>query len=65
MGIGPVGAVVTPLLTGINRAADLCQGETLCGACKDAWDEILAKQLDYRHRPCNFVGVLKVRERET
>jgi L-lactate dehydrogenase complex protein LldF len=33
---GPVGAVVTPLLTGINRAKDLCQGETLCGACQDA-----------------------------
>ncbi len=33
---GPVGAVVTPLLTGINRGKDLCQGETLCGACKDA-----------------------------
>ncbi|MGD9973125.1 MAG: LutB/LldF family L-lactate oxidation iron-sulfur protein [Desulfatirhabdiaceae bacterium] len=32
---GPVGAVVTPLLTGINRASDLCQGETLCGACRD------------------------------
>ncbi len=25
------------------------------GACKDAWDEILLLQLDYRHRPCNFV----------
>jgi L-lactate dehydrogenase complex protein LldF len=33
---GPVGAVVTPLLKGINRHADLCQGESLCGACKDA-----------------------------
>jgi len=33
---GPVGAVVTPLMTGINRAADLCQGETLCGACREA-----------------------------
>ena len=33
---GPVGAVVTPLLVGINRAEHLCQGETLCGACKDA-----------------------------
>jgi L-lactate dehydrogenase complex protein LldF len=32
---GPVGAVVTPLLVGINRAKDLCQGETLCGACQD------------------------------
>lgn len=28
------------------------------GACKDAWDEILAFQLDYRHRPCNFVEIL-------
>ncbi len=27
------------------------------GACKDAWDEILIKQLDYRHRPCNFVEI--------
>ncbi|MEM5520368.1 molybdenum cofactor biosynthesis protein B [Sulfitobacter sp. AS59] len=28
------------------------------GACKDAWDEILLKQLDYRHRPCNFVEIM-------
>ena len=28
------------------------------GACKDAWDEILERQLDYRHRPCNFVEIL-------
>jgi molybdenum cofactor biosynthesis protein B len=28
------------------------------GACRDAWDEILAAQLDYRHRPCNFVELL-------
>ncbi|MCF2871195.1 molybdenum cofactor biosynthesis protein B [Octadecabacter sp. G9-8] len=28
------------------------------GACKDAWDEILVKQLDYRHQPCNFVEIL-------
>ena len=27
------------------------------GACKDAWDEILVKQLDFRHRPCNFVEI--------
>jgi L-lactate dehydrogenase complex protein LldF len=33
---GPVGAVVTPLLTGIGRAKDLPRGETLCGACRDA-----------------------------
>ncbi|MEM9371331.1 MAG: molybdenum cofactor biosynthesis protein B [Pseudomonadota bacterium] len=28
------------------------------GACKDAWDGILVKQLDYRHRPCNFVEIM-------
>jgi molybdenum cofactor biosynthesis protein B len=28
------------------------------GACKDAWDEILAYQLDYRHRPCNFIEIM-------
>lgn len=28
------------------------------GACKDAWDAILVKQLDYRHRPCNFVEIM-------
>ena len=28
------------------------------GACKDAWDEILGYQLDYRHKPCNFVEIM-------
>jgi molybdenum cofactor biosynthesis protein B len=28
------------------------------GACRDAWDEILAGQFDYRHKPCNFVEIL-------
>ena len=28
------------------------------GACKDGWDAILAPQLDYRHRPCNFVEIM-------
>jgi molybdenum cofactor biosynthesis protein B len=27
------------------------------GACKDAWDEILVRQLDFRHKPCNFVEI--------
>ena len=34
------------------------------GACKTAWNGIIREQLDSSHRPCNFVGVLKVRERE-
>lgn len=28
------------------------------GACKDAWDEILQWQFDFRHRPCNFVEIM-------
>lgn len=28
------------------------------GACKDAWDDILVHQLDYRHMPCNFVELM-------
>lgn len=28
------------------------------GACKDGWDGILAHQLDYRARPCNFVEIM-------
>ncbi|MEL6689338.1 MAG: molybdenum cofactor biosynthesis protein B [Pseudomonadota bacterium] len=28
------------------------------GACKDAWDGILLKQLDYRHMPCNFLEIM-------
>ena len=28
------------------------------GACKDAWDGILSLQLDYRHRPCNFIEIM-------
>lgn len=28
------------------------------GACRDAWDGILADQLDIRHRPCNFAELI-------
>jgi molybdenum cofactor biosynthesis protein B len=28
------------------------------GACRDAWDDILRWQLDYRYRPCNFVEIM-------
>ncbi len=27
-------------------------------ACRDAWDDILSHQLDYRHKPCNFVEIM-------
>jgi molybdenum cofactor biosynthesis protein B len=28
------------------------------GAVKDGWDGILKLQLDYRHKPCNFVEIM-------
>jgi molybdopterin adenylyltransferase len=28
------------------------------GACRDGWDGIIAAQLDYRTRPCNFVEIM-------
>lgn len=35
------------------------------GAVKDAWDGILAQQLDIRHQPCNFVELMpRLREHE-
>lgn len=34
------------------------------GACKDGWDEILKSQLDFRHKPCNFVELMpRLREK--
>ena len=34
------------------------------GACRTAWNGLIREQLDSRHRPCNFVGVLGVRAGE-
>jgi molybdenum cofactor biosynthesis protein B len=34
------------------------------GACRTAWQGLIAEQLDSSHRPCNFVGVMNVRERQ-
>jgi len=28
------------------------------GACRDGWDQILQPQLDYTHKPCNFVEIM-------
>jgi molybdenum cofactor biosynthesis protein B len=35
------------------------------GACRTAWHGIIREQLDSSHRPCNFVGVLRVRGQHT
>jgi len=51
--------------------AGVCRGTYLfslpgsVGACKDAWDDILVYQLDYRYRPCNLVELMpRLREHE-
>ena len=33
---GPIGSIVTPVLTGLSKASNLPFASTLCGACKDA-----------------------------
>jgi L-lactate dehydrogenase complex protein LldF len=33
---GPIGSIVTPVLTGLSKANNLPFASTLCGACKDA-----------------------------
>jgi molybdenum cofactor biosynthesis protein B len=34
------------------------------GACKTGWTGLIREQLDSSHGPCNFVGVMAVRERQ-
>jgi molybdenum cofactor biosynthesis protein B len=34
-------------------------------ACRTAWDGVIRNQLDSSYRPCNFVGVMKTRERQS
>src|SRR5690606_30909904 len=42
-----------------NRTLIFClPGST--GACTTAWEKIIRDQLDARHRPCNFVGQLRI-----
>ncbi|MBK8970787.1 MAG: molybdenum cofactor biosynthesis protein B [Hahellaceae bacterium] len=40
-----------------NKTLVFCMpGST--GACRTAWERILKEQLDSRHRPCNFAGLV-------
>ncbi|HMN87180.1 MAG TPA: molybdopterin-binding protein, partial [Bauldia sp.] len=48
-----------------SRALGGLAGETFVfclpgspGACRDAWDGILAQQFDIAHPPCNFVEIM-------
>lgn len=41
-----------------NRTVVFClPGST--GACRTGWEGIIREQLDSRHKPCNYVGVLR------
>ena len=51
-------AVQSRATAGVARGTYLFALPGSPGACRDAWDEILIKQLDFRHRPCNFVEIL-------
>jgi molybdopterin adenylyltransferase len=45
-------------VAGVARATYLFALPGSPGACRDAWDEILVHQLDYRWKPCNFVELM-------
>ena len=51
-------AVQTRATAGVANATYIFCLPGSPGACRDAWDEILVHQLDYRYRPCNFVEIL-------
>ena len=51
-------AVQSRSTAGVARGTYLFALPGSPNACKDAWDEILVKQLDFRHQPCNFVEIM-------
>lgn len=55
--IGP-SAIQSRACAGILNGKFLFALPGSTSACKDAWNEILVKQLDYRNRPCNLVEIM-------
>ena len=55
--IGP-SAIQTRATAGVANSTFIFCVPGSPGACRDAWDEILVHQLDYRYRPCNFVEIM-------
>jgi molybdopterin adenylyltransferase len=45
-------------LAGVARGTYLFALPGSTGACRDAWEWILAQQLDARYRPCNFAELI-------
>ena len=58
--VGKIGtsAVQSRACAGIKNGTFLFALPGSPSACKDGWTEILSKQFDYRHMPCNFVELL-------
>ena len=58
--VGKIGtsAVQSRATAGVARGTYLFALPGSPGACRDAWDDILGPQLDYRHMPCNFVEIM-------
>ena len=55
--IGP-SAVQSRACAGVAHGTYLFALPGSPSACRDAWDEILVHQLDFRHKPCNFVEIM-------
>lgn len=47
-------------LAGLSNHTLVCCLPGSTGACRTAWEGILAEQLDARYRPCNFVKHLRL-----
>ena len=58
--VGKIGtsAVQSRACAGVARGTYLFALPGSPSACRDAWDEILVHQLDYTHKPCNFVEIM-------
>lgn len=58
---GEVGSstVQSRALAGIANRTFIAAVPGSTGACKTAWEQILREQLDSRHKPCNFVALLR------
>ncbi|MCC6007700.1 MAG: molybdenum cofactor biosynthesis protein B [Rhodobacteraceae bacterium] len=58
--VGKIGtsAIQSRACAGVARGTYLFALPGSPSACRDGWDEILVHQLDYRHKPCNFVEIM-------
>ena len=45
-------------LAGVANATYIFSLPGSAGACSLGWDKLIAKQLDYRTRPCNLVELM-------